>query len=177
MKISKQTLELFLEDAKESGDAPTIALIESLIDTQKLLQSEITQKNSLIKSSAKLLESIKAKEAAISEISKCIETQSSITESATASFRKVFDLAVFGNKLFNCEPLLRLWLSVEKLVGSNAESFNENNINMMAVLAELNSDALLCSMRDDMINFKEYMESTNETANKEGIADTAGDNA
>lgn len=178
MNIDKDTLKLFMDDAVSEGDEASVILLTALIESYDTIDRISAQKASLTNASNRLISASKEKDTTIQELHKLISDQENLLSNSVASFRKLFNILMHGNKLFNAEPLLRLWGSIEKLLSSKSQDeLAENNILVMSILSELNSDKILMDMRSNMINFKRYMAETDgKKDDGSGIEDTTGDN-
>jgi hypothetical protein len=178
MNISKDSLELFLEDCKANDDENTAMLIECILEAYKQTDAERAQKMAAVRASSEILAESRRKDLKIAELLKTIDQQNEVVSTTIAAFRKIYEMSVFGNKFFKADPMLRLWVSVEKFVSSTTENqFRENNIEMLSALSNLSQDQYLIDMRNNMINFRNYMESEDGQENQEGSTDTTGDNA
>lgn len=178
MNISRDSLQLFLEDCKANNDTNTSMLIECILEAYRQTDSERAQKIAAVRASSEILTESRRKDVRISELLKTISEQNEVMTSTIAAFRKIYEMSVFGNQFFKIDPMLRLWVSVEKFVSSTSETeFKENNIEMLSALADLGQDKYLIDMRNNMISFRSYMESSSVKEDEEGSADTAGDNA
>lgn len=178
MNISKDSLQLFLEDCNDKEDKNTAMLIECILEAYKQTDSERAQKMAAVRASSEILAESRRKDLRISELLKTIDQQNSVVSTTIAAFRKIYEMSVFGNKFFKSEPILRLWVSVERFVSSTTEvEFKETNIEMLSALSELSENKYLIDMRNNMINFNKYMEIQDEQEDKEGVSDTTRDNA
>jgi hypothetical protein len=175
--ISKSALNMFLDDCNASGDTKTAMLINCLLESYDQSDSEKVQKTALIRSSAEVLSESRRKDQRIAELVGALEAQSVSQQATVAAFRKIYEMSVFGNEFFKSKPLLQLWVAVERFLGSKTEQeFRERNIELQASLAELFNDKYLLDMRNNMLNFSNYMEDSNEAKIKERERDTARDN-
>lgn len=178
MNISIDSLQLFLEDCKANNDTNTAMLIECILEAYRQTDAERAQKIAAVRASSEILAESRRKDVRISELLKTIEQQNEVVSTTIAAFKKIYEISVFGNKFFRIDPILKLWISVEKFVSSTTESeFKENNIEMLAALAELSQDKYLIDMRNNMVNFRSYMELQGGKEDEEGVSDTTGDNA
>ena len=179
--ISENALKVFLADCNESGDTKTAMLIECLLESYHQLDSERAQKATVVRSSSDILVESRKKDARIAELLISIDAQNTSLQATIAAFRKIYEMSVFGNEFFKVNPLLQLWVSVEKFLGSKTDNeFRDNNIELLASLATMNDDKYLIDMRNNMVNFRKYMETNNEQAEREQAEreqDTTGDNA
>ena len=178
MNISKDSLELYLEDCKANNDTNTAMLIECILESYRQAEAERAQKIASVRASADILVESRRKDVTISELMKTINQQNDVVSTTIAAFRKIYEISVFGNSFLKAELLLKLWVSVEKFVSSSSENeFRENNIEMLSALSELEQNKYLIDMRDNMLNFRKYMESESGQENQKGSTDSAGDNA
>ena len=156
--FTQDTLAVLLAESKHNKDVSTAMLIEQLLDTYKQLDSERAQKSAVIKSSSLILRDQELKDQVIKSLHESITNQSISVNNAIASFRKIYEMSVYGNSLFKAEPLLRLWLSVEKFIGStNNEEISKNTVEMMSVIQELSENNTLVDMRNNMVSFTKFI--------------------
>lgn len=178
MNISKDSLLMYLEDCKSSGETETAMLIECILDSYKQVDSERAQKIASVRASAEILAESRRKDIHIAELLRTIDSQNETMQATVTAFRKIYEMSVYGNKFFKSELLLKLWQATERFVGSTTEQeFRENNISLLSILTELNQNDYLYTMRNNMINFSQFMETESVKENQEGVSDTAGDNA
>lgn len=178
MNISKDSLELYLEDCKANNDTKTSMLIECILEAYRQVDAERAQKIASVRASSDILSESRRKDITIAELMKTINQQNDIVSTTITAFRKIYEISVFGNEFFKSEKLMKLWVSVEKFVSSSTEvEFKENNIEMLAALSELSQDTYLIDMRNNMLNFRRYMETEGGQEIQEGSSDTTRDNA
>ena len=178
MNISKDTLELYLDDCRRNNDTQTTLLIECILESYKQVDAERVQKIAAVRASSEILAESRKKDIRIADLMKSIDQQNESLQSAISAFRKIYEISIFGNNFFKAEPLLRLWIAIEKFVSSkNQTEFTENNIELMSVLSSLGEDSYLIDMRNNMVNFRAYMEQSNGEENEERESDTTRDNA
>ena len=168
--ISKDTLSIWLDECKESGDPKTSLLISQLIETYDQLDSEKAAKSAVIKASAYGLKESSRKDEHINALVESIKMQDSRVNSAVDSFRKIYEISVYGNEIFKAEKLLQLWTIVERFTGSKTnDEMAKNSLEMMACLQELNDDKHLVDIRNNLVAFTNFVNTQNESNNTDNL--------
>ena len=168
LHISVDTLSIWKDEAEVSGDSITSMLITQLLETYRQLDSERAQKKTIVKASSTMSRELIDKDRQIAVKNETIEnliaaamTQDQTVKNAIDAFRKIFELSAYGNIAFKSEPLLRLWIESEKLIGStSSEEVDRNTVSVMSIHSELNDNQQLIDARDNIIMFTDYIEKT-----------------
>ncbi len=163
--LNKDTLLIWKE---ECGDEKIVMLIEQLIATYAQLDSERAQKEAVIRSAATITKGYKEQATIIDNLIHAASNQDLSISAAVASFRKIYEISVYGNEIFKNERFLRLWPAVERLIGSKNQ--NEMAINMIEVsslVQSLNDDAMLVDMRNNLLSYTDFINVENENRERE----------
>lgn len=185
MSLNRDTLVSWREESKFSGDQKTVMLIDQLLETYNQLDAETAQKRAVIKASAGIQATNKQFLANIQSLTECNNNliaaatlQDNAMSSAVQAFRKIYDIAIYGNEIFKAELLLRLWIITGKFVSSRTpEEMNNNTISIMSLLNELSENKYLVDMRDNLISFSDFItiNSVDSTEDDVNTNDNIGD--